>query len=71
MRTKSTLGLSWSRSQFTGGAPILDYRLSVSQGGQYSIVAQNLTNLTYTVPELIAGLSYQFVVESRTVYGLS
>jgi len=29
-RTKSTLGLTWSQAEFTGGAVILDYRISIA-----------------------------------------
>jgi hypothetical protein len=29
-RTKSSLGLTWSQATFTGGAEIIDYRISIS-----------------------------------------
>jgi len=30
LRTKSTLGLTWSQAEFTGGAVIIDYRISIA-----------------------------------------
>ena len=29
-RTKSTLGLTWSQAEFTGGTAIIDYRVSIA-----------------------------------------
>ncbi len=49
LRTKSTLGLIWSKADFVGGAEIIDYRVSIAQfGGSYSILASNVVSSTYT-----------------------
>jgi hypothetical protein len=49
LRTKSTLGLTWSKADFIGGAEIIDYRISIAQsGGSYSILASNVVSSTYT-----------------------
>jgi hypothetical protein len=44
LRTKSSLGLVWAANQFSGGSPVLDYRVSMSQGNGYFIIASNLVN---------------------------
>jgi len=72
LRTKSTLGLTWTQAEFTGGAVIIDYRINIAQvGGSYSVLASNLVNPSYTVIELTSGITYQFKVESRNSYGYS
>ena len=71
-RTKSTLGLTWSQAAFTGGAVIIDYRVSIAEvGGVFSILISNLETLTYTANNLYAGITYQFKIESRNSYGYS
>ena len=72
LRTKSTLGLSWSQAAFNGGAAIIDYRISIAQvGGSYSVLASNLVSPSYSATGLTAGKNYQFKVESRNSYGYS
>jgi hypothetical protein len=31
LRSKSTIGLTWSKAEFIGGAEIIDYRISITQ----------------------------------------
>jgi len=72
LRTKSTLGLTWSKADFIGGAEIIDYRVSIAQsGGIYSVLASNVVNPSYTAIELTAEVTYQFKIESRNSYGYS
>jgi hypothetical protein len=72
LRTKSTLGLAWTPAAFTGGAEIIDYRISIAQfGGSYSVLASNLVSPKYTAIDLTSGITYQFKVESRNSYGYS
>ena len=57
----------------TGGAPIIDYRVSYDQStGIYVVLASGLTSRTYTttVP-LTPGASYNFKVEARNSVGYS
>jgi hypothetical protein len=71
-RTKSTIGLTWSKADFIGGAEIIDYRISISQlDGIYSVMASNVVSSSYTAIDLTAGLTYQFKIESRNSYGFS
>jgi len=72
LRTKSTLGITWSKAEFNGGAVIIDYRISIAQvGGSYSVLASNLVNPSFTAIDLTSGITYQFKVESRNSYGYS
>ncbi len=72
LRTKSTLGITWTQAEFTGGAVIIDYRISIAQVGEsYLVLASNLVNPSYTAIELTSGITYQFKVESRNSYGYS
>ena len=71
-RTKSTLGLTWSQAAFTGGAIIIDYRVSIAQiEGVYSVLASNVVTPSYFALGLTAGITYQFKIESRNSYGYS
>jgi hypothetical protein len=72
LRTKSSIGLTWSKADFIGGAEIIDYRINIAQsGGSYSVLASNVASLSYTAIELTAGVNYQFKIESRNSYGYS
>jgi hypothetical protein len=45
IRTKSTIGLTWSQAAFNGGAIVIDYRISIAQsGGDYSVLASNIAS---------------------------
>jgi hypothetical protein len=71
-RTKSTLGLTWSQAPFTGGAVIIDYRISIANvGGVFSVLTSNVESSSYTALDLTAGIIYQFKIESRNSYGYS
>jgi hypothetical protein len=72
LRTKSTIGLTWSKADFIGGAEIIDYRVNYAQsGGSYSVLASNIASPMYTAIELTAGVTYDFKIESRNSYGYS
>jgi hypothetical protein len=71
-RTKSTLAITWEDAPFTGGAVIIDYRVSIAeQGGSYSVLASNVAERTYLAVDLISGVIYSLKVESRNSYGYS
>jgi len=71
--TAYVIGLTWNDDMRTGGAPIIDYRVSYDQStGIYIVLAQGLTTRSYTttVP-LTPGASYNFKVEARNSVGYS
>jgi len=71
-RSKSTIGLTWSKADFIGGAEIIDYRVNYAQSdGSYSVLASNIASTSYTAIELTAGVTYSFKIESRNSYGYS
>ena len=71
-RTKSVLAITWSAPTFTGGSALLDYNVFISaSGGQYNLLASNVAQQTYTATGLTFGITYSFVVEARTSYGVS
>ena len=41
-RTVSTLGLQWSQGAELGGSPVIDYKVSVSTGGEYYVLVSAL-----------------------------
>jgi len=41
-RTVSTLGLQWSQGAELGGSPVIDYKVSVSTGGDYYVLISAL-----------------------------
>jgi hypothetical protein len=72
LRTKSTLGLTWDNAAFTGGASIIDYRISIAVlGGTFSILDSGFTARAYTATGLTSGVTYEFKVESRNSYSYS
>lgn len=72
MRTATTLGFTWKNDDFTGGTPIIDYRVSMAElGGSYTVVATSLTTAAYTAVGLTPGKTYEFRVESRNSYSYS
>jgi hypothetical protein len=72
LRTKSTLGLTWDNAAFTGGASIIDFRISIAvSGGSFSILGSGFTARAYTATGLTSGLTYEFKVESRNSYSYS
>lgn len=52
-RTKSALGITWIMPVFTGGVPIIDYRISIAiQGQDYEVLASNILPTAYTAINL-------------------
>lgn len=71
-RTKEQLGIEWTAPTFTGGSPILDYRITWSHsGGAFNTLIENLVSTSHIESGLTAGETYVFRVEARTVYGFS
>jgi len=65
------LGLTWSAGS-NGGSTIIDYRISSAvSGGSYSVLSTDTSTTSYQATSLTAGVTYDFKVEARTVYGYS
>jgi len=72
LRSKSTLGLTWSNAEYIGSDAIIDYRISIAQSdGSYSVLASNVLSASYQATGLSAGVTYLFKIESRNSYGYS
>jgi hypothetical protein len=58
---------------FDGGSPIIDYRVYFDDatGGSFTVLAESVTDLTYTATSLVQGSTYSFKVEVRNAYGYS
>lgn len=71
-RTASTLGLTWEDGTDPGGLPVLDYRITITADSvSFSQLVLGVTTKYYTAINLVAGLYYDFKVESRNAYGYS
>ena len=64
--TSSQIGLSWVAPVFDGGSPLIDYRLWTDDatGGDFNVLEQSLTSLSYTAVGLTQGATYRFKVEA-------
>ena len=67
------IGLTWAAPVFTGGSPLIDYRLYTdnASGTDFTILVESLTVLEYTATGLTQGATYKFKVEVRNLYGYS
>lgn len=60
-----TVGIAWEKGLNEGGTPVIDYVLSYDQGTEeayYIILADEITELEYTVTNLDPGVYYNFKV---------
>ena len=72
LRTPTTLGLTWTKAPFIGGAVIDDYRVSFAVlGGSFSVLVSGLLTPDYKAVDLTSGVIYQFKVQSRNSYDYS
>jgi len=63
LRTKSSLGLTWSQPIFNGGSKILDYTVSISQDNtNFAILASGVINTSDTATNLTPGATYLFKI---------
>lgn len=58
LRTISTFGLTWSEGVDNGGAPVIDYRISVKTSGEYYVYISALTTTSFTAVSLTKGTLY-------------
>ena len=71
-RTKSTIGFVWSTPTNTGGADIIDYRISAAlDSGDFSIIAQSVPSTMYTLRNVVPGQNIEVKVQARNQYGYS
>jgi hypothetical protein len=64
----------WVAPVFDGGSTLIDYRLwfdDSTNGVTFTEFVSGLTGTSYTANSLTQGLTYQFKVEARNVYGFS
>lgn len=69
-----SIGLTWSAPVFDGGSALIDYTVeydSASSGATFTELVSALTDTTYTATGLTQGLTYQFKVKARNIYGFS
>lgn len=65
VRTKTQDGITWEDGPNTGGVPINDYRISLREsGGVYSVIAEGVTEKSYTITGLTLGVLYEVIIES-------
>jgi hypothetical protein len=70
----NSIGLSWSAPIFDGGSALIDYRIyfdDATSGVTFTELVSGLTGTSYTANSLTQGLTYQFKVDARNVYGFS
>jgi hypothetical protein len=70
----NTIGLTWSAPVFDGGSALIDYRIffdDATNGITFIELVSGLTDTAYTDSGLTQGLTYQFKVEARNIYGFS
>jgi hypothetical protein len=67
------IGLVWTAAGFDGGSPVLDFRVwfDNAEGGEFTVLASNVPQATYTATQMTTGLTYRFRVEARNIYGYS
>lgn len=67
------VGLNWSPGIYNGGTRVIDYRLSYKESTdtEYTIYADSIAYLPYTVTGLTAGVVYNFKVQSRNIVNYS
>lgn len=62
-RAATSITISWFAGVNSGGASVLDYRISYALGSSsYTILAVGVTSLTYQATGLTAGSTYSFQV---------
>lgn len=67
------IGLDWTAPVFTGGVPLLDYRLwyDNAQGSTTIVLEESLSQSEYTAMSLTQGATYKFKLEARNMKGYS
>ena len=72
LRSPTTLGITWTAPSLTGGAPFLDYRVSIAKSEEDFVIVQNLiTSTKYKAEGLTTGVTYKFRIESHNSFGYS
>jgi len=71
--TAYKIGLNWAAPVFNGGSPLIDYSIwfDNASGSTFTQLVSGLTSLSYTASSLTPGLTYQFKVQARNLYGFS
>lgn len=71
----SSVGLVWKAPEFDGGAEIDYYTIwyddGVMVGDQFTVIALEVKETTYVIPNLIQGQTYKFYVQAKNSKGYS
>lgn len=71
-RTRTSIGFYWSPPEFTGGAPITDYRITYDGGiGIFTTIVSSITATYYEATGLTTGRTYVFKLETQNAFGYS
>ena len=71
--TAYQIGLTWIPGAYDGASPVLDYRVNYKSelDQTYTIYADGVTTIPYTVTGLTPGVIYTFKVEARNIVNFS
>ncbi|XP_070549136.1 immunoglobulin superfamily member 22-like [Ptychodera flava] len=69
--TESSIHLTWTPPEDDGGAEVTEYMVEFNETSskKWKVVAEGVTDLTYTVKKLVAGSTYQFRVTAKNKAG--
>ena len=59
-KTATTIGLSWIAGTENGGAAVIDYTVSYSTTGTYTVLQSGVTTTSFTAAGLTTGTTYSF-----------
>lgn len=70
---RNTIGLDWEAPVFDGGSALLDYSVWYDNalGGDFELLQSGVTDTLFTAASLTQGLTYQFKIQARNLYGFS
>lgn len=72
LTSPTQITLTWQAGNSNGGYPVIDYRVSTDQAtGNWQVIATGVTTKSFTMTPVTAGSTYNFKVESRTLFGYS
>jgi len=72
IRNHYTIGITWAKAAFEGGNSVADYKVNIAvQGEESALLAEGITDLTYTATGLTPGVFYEFTVFARNDYDFS
>jgi hypothetical protein len=68
LRTSTSISISWIDGFSTGGSPLIEYEIYMSNDDDmYGLIGTELIK-SFTATELIAGNFYKFIIQSRNIF---